>query len=612
MLIKKLISLGVLLLLIMPGILMAEDVDLEKIVVTPSRIEENFSDTGRDVDVITSNRMASEGNSNLAQALTDLTSVNISDYGGPSAAKNVRMRGSTDAQVLVLVDGRPINSPRDGGVDFSTVPLDNIEKVEVLHGPASSIYGSQAMGGVVNIITKNPPKEKQNMQAYTSFGTFETYIERLAYGAKAGKLGCAISGQYESSQGSRANSMLNQKGFNAKFNYELTNANNLTVNCGFNKNRSGAPGPVTAPDNDDKQVWLKNFLDFTWQFKPEAGTGLSTRIYNNYDRLEFIENTPGSMFDSGNSKDVQSTTSRGYNFQFNKDICESFGLTGGFDYIGNFNNSSTTSKHEYLVRAEYLEAKASFFDKLKVNAGIRNDDYSNFGSELNPSLSVVYTINQDTRIHGLVARSFRAPTFNDLYWPDQGWVKGNPDLSPEKGVTYEMGFDTRINKALLCSLTYYRNKFKSLINWVDQNGVWEPININSALINGVELGSKIFMPCNLELALNYTYLMARDKDTHKYLVYQPRNKVDAILTYKGGKGFKIDLKGQFTDRRFANPTNTSFVKKFFVFGLGLSKQINDTFTFYTSIDNIANRKYQVIQDYPMPGFSITGGIKADF
>jgi len=609
--IRKLIILKAL-LFIVPAVLWAEDVELDKIVVTPSRIEEDYREASRDVEIITSTQIANGGSKNIAQALTDLTSVNISDYGGPGGSKTVRMRGSTAAQVLVLVDGRPVNSPRDGEIDLSTIPLDNIDRVEVLHGPASSLYGSQAMGGVVNIITKNPPKDKQETEAYSAFGTFRTYTERMSHGARIGRLGYIISGEYQSSEGFRANSMFNEKGFNAKFNYELNNNNNFIINSGFNKSRSGTPGKASAPDLDDKQVWLKNFLDFNWQFKPDTTAGLSARIYNNYDRLEFIENTAGSIFDTANSKSVHTTTVRGYDLQFNKEILKDFQIIGGFNYTTNLNNSTSTAKHKYIVRAGYLEGKISLLDKFMINAGIRRDDYSNFGSEINPSLSLLYAINKDNKIHGLVSRSFRAPTFNDLYWPDEGWAKGNPGLSPEKGMTYELGIDTQINKSLFCTLTYYRNKFKDLINWGEDNVVWQPLNVNSALIDGIEFGSKVFMPWNLELGLNYTFLMARDKDTHKYLVYQPRNKVDAIVTYKDEKGLEITLKGQFTDKRFFDPANTSTVKKFFVFGLSISKKLNDTLTFYSSIDNIFNRKYQVLQDYPMPGFSITGGLKADF
>ena len=211
--------------------------------------------------------------------------------------------------------------------------------------------------------------------------------------------------------------------------------------------------------------------------------------------------------------------------------------------------------------------------KFKLNFGARVDDYSNFGTQVSPSLSAVYKISEDIRLHGLIARSFRAPTFNDLYWPDDGWTKGNPNLRPEKGTTGEIGVDAKLCKYLSSGVTYYRSIYKQLINWVpDDNGVWSPTNIGSALIDGVELANTVYLLDDLELGLNYTYLRAIDDKTDKYLIYQPRNKADLSLKYKRTDGYIFEFKGQFTDRRFHNASNSISVKRFFVFGLSLSKK----------------------------------------
>ncbi|MDD5116864.1 MAG: TonB-dependent receptor plug domain-containing protein, partial [Candidatus Omnitrophica bacterium] len=287
--IKKLIVLG-LPLFILPGIAFPQGVELDRIVVTPSRIEESSGDVGRVVDVVTSQEIESSGSEDLADALTDLTSVNISSYGGPGTNKDIRMRGSTAAQVLVLMDGRPINNPRDGAVNLSDIPLDNISRVEVMHGPGSSLYGSSAMGGVVNIITKRPPKEGQKAEIYSSFGTARTYIERALYGARVSKFGYLISGGYQSSEGFRPNSEFNAKDCNLKLEYELNSENNLKLNSGFYKSRVGNPGSTTSFDPDDKQNTLNRFFDFNWSFKPDETTGFLARSYQNYDRLEFMEN----------------------------------------------------------------------------------------------------------------------------------------------------------------------------------------------------------------------------------------------------------------------------------------------------------------------------------
>ncbi len=605
--IKKLTVLG-LFLFAFPNITFPQDVELNKIVVTPSRMEESSGDVGRVVDVVTAKEMEESGAQDLADALTDFTSVNISTYGGPNATKSVRMRGSTSAQVLVLMDGRPINNPRDGEADLSHIPLDDIARVEVMHGPGSSLYGSSAMGGVVNIITKKPPKEGMKTELYSSFGTARTYVERMLNGARVSKFGYLISGGYQSSQGFRENSELNAKDCNLKLEYEPNSENNLKLNSGFYKSRAGAPGSTSWPDTDDKQNTLNRFFDFNWGFKPDETTGISARAYQNYDRLEFIENS------TTYTKNVHATTVRGFDLQLDKQLLDAYGIVCGFNYVKNMNDSTTSAKHKYNVSAGYLENRLDLFDKkLNVNLSARVDDYSNFGTEVNPSLSGLYKFNESIKFHGLISRSFRAPTFNDLFWPDEGWAKGNPDVKPEKGITGELGTEVRINRYLVSGLTYFHSDFKQLIQWSpDASAVWRPENVSSAAIDGIEFGNKIFISENLALDINYTYLIARDEDTHKYLVYQPMNKVDTCIRYNGYNGLTVELKGQFTGQRFGNAANTDKVKSFFVLGLSVSKKFKHGVTCFANIDNLLNRKYVVNQGYPMPGFSFTGGLKAEF
>jgi outer membrane cobalamin receptor len=595
-----------LLLIILPGITRAEDIDLDKIVVTPSRIEESSEDVGRTMDVVTSKDMQISGAQDLADALTDLTSVEMSSYGGPGTNKNIRMRGSTAAQVLVMVDGRPINNPRDGEVNLSDIPLDNISQVEVMHGPGSSLYGSSAMGGVVNIITKQPPKEGQKLELYSSFGTARTYIERLAQGARISNFGYLISGEYQSSVGFRPNSALNASDCNLKLDYDFNSQSNIKLSSGFYKSKLGTPGTTNFFDPDDKQDTLKRFFNFDWSFKPDEKTGISAKAYQNYDRLEFIENS------TAYTKDIHTTTVRGLNLQLDKQLFDLYRLIVGFDYVKNMNDSTVSAKHEYSVTAGYLQNHFVFFDKLKINLGARIDDYSNLDTQLNPNFDFLYTFNENLKIHGLISRSFRVPTFNDLYFPDVGWAKGNPDLKPEKGVTEEIGVDAGITKYFTLGLTYYHSDFKKLIQWsVDENYMYVPRNVDST-INGIELENRLYISSNLDLNVNYTYLMARDKDTHKYLVYQPKNKLDVCLKFHDYNGLVVELKGQLTGQRFADELNNNKVKSFFVLGLSASKKLKSGITFFAYIDNLLNRKYEVNQGYPMPGFSFTGGLKAEF
>lgn len=593
-----------------------DDVDLDKIVVTPSRIEESSADVGRTVDVVTSGEMGRSGAQNIADALTDLTSVDISNYGGPGATKNVRMRGSTSSQVLVSVDGRPVNSPRDGQVDLNNIPMDNIDRIEVVHGPGSSLYGSSAMGGIVNIITKNPPKKGQETELYSSFGTARTYVERMSQGARISKFSYLINGEYQSSQGFRPNSALSAKDCNLKLGYDPNDQNNLNLNSGFYTSKLGTPGSINYFDPDDKQNTLRRFFDFNWSFKPDNGAIFSVKAYQNYDRLEFLENNAQRSWETTNQKDIHATTVRGLDLQLNKQLTDTYRLISGFNYVKNLNDSTSTAKHEYALRAGYIENSLDLFNnKLNLNLSARIDDYSNFGTEFNPSFGALFKPNNDIKFHGLISRSFRVPTFNDLYWPDSGdGLKGNPNLKPEKGLTEEIGFDIAINKRLNSGLTYYHSNYNELIQWSSDpvTFITQPENVSSAVIDGIELRNTIFITDRLDLMLDYSYLIARDDKTHKYLVYQPKDKIDSCLKYNDHKGLTVELKSQFTSTRFDDSSNTTKVKSFFIVGVSASKKFKNGLTWFTYIDNLLNRKYQVQFGYPMPGFSITNGMKFDF
>lgn len=586
-----------------------ESIDIERIVVTPSRIKEDIEETGRKVDLITREDIELSSADDLAELLTDFTSVNISSDGGVGANQNIRMRGLTAAEVLILIDGRPINNPRDGQVDFSSIPLDNIERVELVHGPSSSLYGSQAMGGTVNIITKQPPTgDKPKTELLSSFGTFETYSETILHGARINDFSYLISGAYQSSQGFRDNSEFNAKDFNLKLKYDISDRQAVAFNCGFYKSKTGAPYKITSPDPDDKQNKMSDYLDLGWNFQYDAKTEMSVRVYNNYERLAFLENSPTY------EKSTHTTQARGINLQGSRFLTNNCRLITGFDYIGNFNNSSSSSKHKYNVKAGFLESQLKFFDRLNLNLSVRIDDYSNFGTTVNPSLTFLGEISDHIKCHGLFARSFRAPTFNDLYWPDEGWAKGNPNATPEKGFTGEFGIKTDINKYFTVDITYYRNAFNDLINWAPNadGTIWQPSNINSALIDGIEFENSITLFDNLFIRIGYTYMSAIDNKLHKHLIYQPKQKLDFSIRLKEADDYMIEFKGQYTGVRFHDPANNTKVKPFLTLGFNASKQFKNGLTFFVSMDNLIGKEYQVIKDYPVPGFSLTSGVKMEF
>ncbi len=583
----------------------AEDISLEKIVVTPSRNEASYKTVSQKVDVITAKEIETAAASNPSEALEQISSVNIKDYGGPGAKKIINIRGSTEKQVLVMMDGRPLTNAHSGDIDLSTIPVENIEKIEVVHGPASGLYGSSAMGGVVNIITKNPPRKGFKTTLYSGFGTFRTYTERLTHGGNLNKFGYLLTGDYKTSEGFRGHSESSAKDASIKMSYEFSDDNRLAFNSGFSRTDTESPGPKTNNTLDDYQKWLKSFLDLTWKTKIWDKLGIILKTYENHDRLEFTSR-PIPLIRS-----VHVTKTRGQDLQFDYQFAKFYKFLFGFNYAGNFDDSSVTGKHKYNVRSGFLQNQLELFNRLHVDFGGRIDDYSNFGTEVTPNIGLTYEIDEKTRIRILHGRSFRAPTFSDLYW-DETSYKGNPNLRPERGKSYEFGIEREFLDKLTLDLTYFRNDFKNLIKWqLGGDSVWRPQNINKANIQGLEFNGKLALNKNFDVNLEYTYQRPMNRVLHKDLPDQPRYKVNTTFGYHDNNGLRLCLKWEFTDRKFSNETNTLYVKRHFLLGLDASKKLNQRTTLFVSIDNLTNRTYEVVSGYPMPGFSIDAGLKFD-
>ena len=589
---------------------------IERIVVTASRTQERIGETGRSIDVITSEEIEDLQTDNIADVLSELNSITINSYGGPGAAKSVRMRGSTASQVLVLVDGRPINSPRDGEVDLSAIPVDNIDRIEVLRGPASGLYGSSAMGGTIHILTKRPPKEGQATDISSSFGTFRTYQERLNHGRKIKNFGYLFSSGYTQSKGIRDNSEFDANDASLRLEYDLTESQKISVNTGFYRSLAGAPGLLSSVDLDDRQRAKKSFVDANWALNLDPDTNISLKFYHNYDRLEFTENTAGSIFDTAFKKDIHTTKTRGIDFQADKRLNERWRAVAGANYVTNTNDSTTAAKHRYTVLAGYIDNEFNFSEKFETHMGVRLDRYSNFGLQASPSANALYRLNDKNQLHGLIGRSFRAPTFNDLYWPDDGWSRGNPDLKPEKGTAGELGLKTQFHDRFSTDLTYFRSFYEDLIQWAPESAdplaAWTPSNVSSAVIEGVELQGRFSVTDDIALSAGYTYQNAKNDKSHKFLIYQPKHKAVFSLEHENILGWKAGLNGQWTGLRYHDAANTVKLDGYFTLGIQASKKWKCGLTYFLSIQNALNRQYESVREYPVPGFSLTSGLKYEF
>ncbi|GAI40874.1 unnamed protein product, partial [marine sediment metagenome] len=244
--------------------------ELEKIVITATRTPHLLKDVPVSTTVITEKEIEQTGASTVAEALENVAGMRVTAYGGPGSLTTAHIRGSAAHQVLVLMDGRELNSAASGTVDLGFLPVQNIERIEVVRGPFSSLYGANALSGVINIITK-PAPEKRQTEIRASYGTYETSEYTLTHGGKLDKTGYSLTAKLGDSAGDRENSGCNETHATAKLTYEVNDSSGFSLLAGYSHRDSGVPGSTTYPTPSAREEDKRNFLDLSYHKDLKGG-----------------------------------------------------------------------------------------------------------------------------------------------------------------------------------------------------------------------------------------------------------------------------------------------------------------------------------------------------
>ncbi|MFO7820282.1 MAG: TonB-dependent receptor, partial [Halanaerobacter sp.] len=439
--------------LIMGNVLAKEEEEetfsLEEIVVTASKYEEELSETSVSGEVIDQEDITNKNAYNAADLVKDITGVQINDHGGVAGLKTISIRGSQAEQVLVLVDGQPMNSRQSGQIDLSQLNIDEIERIEVLRGPASAIYGANALGGVVNIITKSGSDEPST-NVKMGYGSFNTQQYSLTQQGGGKKLNYNLAVTAKKSDGHRDipdNSDLEQYNLFTKFDYQLNNYSDLILSLRYNDSDKETPGKITNPSPNAQQNDEDKNINVAWKEQREDTDtkvlayynqheqNFSDKYYSNQDDPadfnNYYRDQDGDVYyyDGSEKKEVtdinltenitnsiHDTKRMGLDFSrtnYYQDHTLSYGSTVKQNEI----DSNKNGEHETLNKALFVQDKWAVNEALTINLGSRYDDHDQFGSEISPRAGLVYEANQNVKLHLSGGQAYRTPTFNDLYWP---------------------------------------------------------------------------------------------------------------------------------------------------------------------------------------------------
>ena len=537
--------------------------EMDEFVVTAARTETRLVDTPANISVVGAEQIEAKKYQDMGEVLKDVDGVMVLDTGLGTKEKMIKLNG--DDRVLILVDGRRVgtemgsNAGGRGSVDMNQLPdTSMIERVEVLKGAGGALYGSEAVGGVINIITKKA--DYTNGKVSLGFGSFGAEDKKIMYSAKQGKTGVTVSAsQYEqdyykyrdaktdtTKRWAYPTDFKNEK-VSLNLTHELTETTNLTVGYDYSKYEGMSP---SSPLNDY----------YTTVFKQDKKT---ENVYAKYDWLlngndqgyiqfyhnELKYNNVSVINYSGNSYGYMNEKTNGFDIQQAFTTSDTNKLVVG----ASWRESDVTAKGDntYDERVDntaiFVSDTWEFAPTWTLNAGIRYDDHSHAGDDTTMSAGLNKKLNDDSHIYFNWSEVFRAPTTDDLFYHGEmagmGPVNGNPDLKPETGETWTLGYATKINEKTNFGINYFESDLKDAINWNwvrdHETGDYEGFaeNIDKQKKRGMEITLNHELNDNVSVNASYTYLLVEDYENGSYV--RDRNYYPNVyrigVNYKDGK-----------------------------------------------------------------------------
>lgn len=542
--------------------------DLGEIVVTPLKIEREIKDIPHSVSVVNYEDIELSTSNSSTEILNYLPGVFIQKT-GPFGRADVVIRGlgSRGRRVAVLIDGNPQKMGLFGCTVTHAFTLDNVERVEVIRGSSSVLYGSGALGGVVNILTKKPEKYKTDLTL--SYGSYDTQIYRLRSGMDLEKINWYFTVDKRSSRGHLPNSDYWHNSFTLKLDKDLTDNLSVTLSSRYFDGFKREPSPAAG---DSWNKYKRGIIDLT--FKGNLWGEKELKIYRNFGHHRFSNNW--------HSKDY----TQGVTFHLKLNPTEKNSLLIGAEFTqqaGKVYSGAIPGKYDKNDYAFFfLDEQKLFQKKVTANFGLRYDEDNLSGSILVPSAGVLWHIFPFLTLRTSAERGFRFPQLNELRF----FAISNPDLKPEKSWHYEWGWSYKKDNLNL-DFVYFILKAKDFI--AVRSGKFQ--NINKLEFKGIET-SLSYTFSKISFLASFSHL-----HTGKYTQGRPQNKLDLVFSYKGKK-FSLSLDGQYVDNYFAQDEKKQALPNFFLVNAKLIYSFSKSFQIFLNVNNLFNVEHKLYLDLP--------------
>ncbi|MBL8505360.1 MAG: TonB-dependent receptor [Methylobacillus glycogenes] len=596
--------------------LYAAELQVADTVVTASRTEQQLNDVIGDVSVISEEQILKAGQTSLVELLAMQAGIEVSHNGGVGKSSNVYIRGANPVHTVVLLDGMRINSATSGTTSLENIPLNQIERVEILRGPASSLYGADAIGGVIQIFTKSA-NGKPRINATVGLGTYGTAMGSTGISGRVDNTSFSLQAGLSSTNGvsAIANKRLatynpDDDGYdNRNLSFKLAQHFNERHEIGIsgylsegtNYYDGGALTPLNNPRNRFNyysrqrqtlvDVYSKNRFTDNWLSTLRIGQSQD-------DSTAYSPNTTHTR----KTKSVYETVQTQYLWQ--NDIVTK--VAGTFTLGAERREQKIDSTSTYVVDSRDIQSGFAGwqgkFGAHSVQVTARNDDNSQFGNKTTGGVGYAYQLTRELRARANWGTAFSAPTFNQLYSPLALGFIGNANLKPEEANNRELGLQF-IKDGHQLNVSYYHNRVSDLIvNTRTTPSVLTPVNISNALLRGLTLSYQGQL-AGFNILANADFQRPEDQDTGNLLVRRAKQNGNLGISRQWGD-LQLGTEIETAAHRYNDVANLERMSGYTLVNLYSQYRINNDWSLNARVNNLFDRKYELAKDYGTLGTNL--------
>ncbi len=576
----------------------------ESVIVTATATPEEEKALGVATTVITREDIDKSGRITVLELLRSVPALDVVQSGSAGAVTSLFLRGTNSTQTLILVDGARVNSAFFPGYDFSGLTTENVERIEIARGPFSALYGSEAIGGVIQIFTR-PPQEGFSGGVTAEGGNADMASASAFVTAGSGPFAVAASYRYANTNGDVPNSNWRENNGSARVDWQPNEDARVGIEGSILSGKVGNPGPVGAENPESYGVFKEERVALPVSFTLSPSNRLNGFVASVWSKPEY--NDPlGGYASQTNARTLQAqmsdTATLGAHTLTAIAMWNRSNVTNTDTFGAALDGQSTTI---WGVGVQDSVTLGQFF----VSGGIRYDGNSQFGDAVSPRGSIAWlSKDQRWKVRAAGGSGFRAPTVGELYYP----FYGNPNLKPERSVSWEVGAEAYVARGGRVEVTYFWNDLKDLI--VYDFASFQTENIGSARTQGVEIGYRQQILEPLAIQATYTYLDAVDRTDDRPLLRRPRNRAALTVLWQPLPPLSIEARGLYVGSRpdsdpvtFVDVTDASYFRVDLFASWNLGKVAP-----YLRINNVTNTSYDEAAGYPAGGIRAAGGVGVRF